>query len=152
MSGDDVSCRLSIRSQGPDVTPLIGFEAIAGKLQKMDDISKFDLPSYHCATTPVLECSEDGKTVRASWMDHSLTNMSVALGGDPENGRVPYMIFVSRYDHVFRKKNNQRYLTEFGWEPWLSLPNWLCDPNEEIGWDKERVGIKYPFPFPAFHS
>ena len=146
MSGDDVTCKLSIRSRGPETPTLVGFEAIAGKLQGMDDIAVLSLPSYHCATTPVLESSADGNTVRASWMDHSLTNMSVALGADPENGMVPYMIFVSRYDHVFRRIHNRWYLVEFGWEPALGLPNWLCNPADEIGWDPQRRGLKYPRP------
>ncbi len=146
MSGDGVTCRLSIRSRGPESPDLVGFDEIASKLQGMDEIAMPDLPSYHCAAAPFLVSSDDGETVWASWMDHSLTNMSVALGASGEDGTVPYMIFVSRYDHVFRKIGGKWYLTEFGWEPGLGLPNWACDPAEEIGWDRERQGRKYPLP------
>ena len=38
MSGDDVTCKLSIRSRGPETPTLVGFEAIAGKLQGMEKL------------------------------------------------------------------------------------------------------------------
>lgn len=142
---------ISIRSRGPQTPTLTDYDSVKTKLEDMDSVFINHQPSYHCASTPVMEVSPDGNTVRASWIDHSITNMSQAFGLDSENGTVPYMIFLSRYDHVFRKLNQKWYLTEFNWEPGLGFPNWFYAPSKTRGWSAKTDQEKYPLPL-TYHT
>ena len=143
---DTAAYWLHIRSQGPDVQKLIGSAPIEQKLKGMDACFRPHQPSYHCASTPVLEVSADGACVRASWIDHSLTNMGQAFGARTADGTVPYMVFVSRYDHVFQRIDGKWYLTQFNWEPCLGFPDWAFDPGKNTGWLASAADGKYPLP------
>ena len=146
IKNDAVPYRLHIRSQGPHMPPLEDEISIMAKLSGMDKCFLPRQPGYHCASTPVIEVDETGTRVRASWIDHSLTNMGQAFGTNAEDGSVPYMIFVSRYDHVFHQISGKWYLTSFFWEPCLSLPNWAYRLENDEGLAVAPGDGQYPLP------
>ena len=133
---------LSIRSQGPRTPDKVGPAQIAEKLSGMDAVYKPGQLTYHCATTPVLE-QPDQNTVLASWIDHSLTNL-----GPKEDGRADYMVFVTRYDHVFQRVEGRWYLTRFNWEPCLGFPDgsFVSLPGRGQGWASDHPDESYPLP------
>ncbi|MBO6054770.1 MAG: hypothetical protein J6P31_04555 [Oscillospiraceae bacterium] len=133
---------LSIRSQGPQTPPKTGPEEISGKLTPMDASFRPPHLTYHCATTPVIQQMEPD-VIRASWIDHSLTNL-----GPRSDGSAGYMVFVTRYDHVFRRIRGHWYLTEFNWEPCLGFPDesFVSLPGAGQGWAASHPDQLYPLP------
>lgn len=112
-------------------------------------------PSYHTATTPIIEISEDGTYAKATWMEHSLTNLGQArLPGIPaaEDGKVNYMIFTGKYFHEFKKIDGERYVTGFNWEPMMSLPTWQFDAVNSKGWASSGSTQKFPLPGETYQS
>lgn len=135
---------LSIRSRGPETPNFVGDKSITDKLSGMDKTHCPGQLSYHCATTPLIQAFDDGNTVRASWIDHSLTNR----GLDAETNTADYMVFVSRYEHTFRKIGGKWYLVNFNWEPCLGLPFgvWRYCPGHYSGQAPTFTDTRYPFP------
>lgn len=132
---------LSIRSQGPQTPAKVGTDEITGKLSGMDGMFRLGQITYHCATTPVIEELQPG-LIRASWIDHSLTNQ-----GPRADGSAGYMVFVTRYDHVFRRIDGRWYLTSFGWEPCLGIPDESFVSLPSPGsWTTDHPEERYPLP------
>ncbi len=134
---------MSIRSQGPQTPARTGDAEILDKLVPMEAGYVPGQITYHCATTPVIQLDKDGETVHASWIDHSLTNFGPKEGQD----HVDYMVFVTRYDHVFKKAGGKWCLVEFNWEPCLGLPFYKAPKDGGSGW-AGRYGREELYPFP----
>lgn len=139
----------------PERTALTTYDEIHERVVGMDQDLVPSQPSYHTATTPIIEISEDGTYAKATWMEHSLTNLGQArLPGIPaaEDGKVNYMIFTGKYFHEFKKIDGEWYVTGFNWEPMMSLPTWQFDAVNSKGWASSGSTQKFPLPGEAYQS
>ncbi len=135
---------LHICSRGEEASPPItGGEAIAARLAGMDSQFHLHFFSYHAETTPVIEIAPDGCHARGTWFDHSATCL---YGDRREDGIVPYMPFVFKYNHAFEKIGGVWYLTHFYGKPLISLRDWYFDPAATEGLAGEDSGENYPLP------
>lgn len=136
MKHEEFTPTMLIRSQGAKTARLVGEKEILGKLSGMDANYHPGMLTYHCATTPLIRISEDGTRATGTWFDHSATNLS---NGDINQRRIPYMVFVARYRHEFRKIAGKWYLTDFFWEPLISLADWMWDRDKDDAQRNETV-------------
>lgn len=133
-----------IKSQGEKTPKLGGEKEILHKLSEMDANYHPGMYTFHTAATPLIEISADGQSATGTWFDHSATNLS---GGDSGAERIPYMVFVARYRHHFQKIDGTWYLTDFFWEPLISLDDWIFDRKHSAGQAvRENAGL-YPEAF-----
>ena len=138
MKHDGFVPTMHIRSQGAKTKKLVGEKEILGKLSGMDARFRPGMLTFHTATTPLVEISSDGTRATGTWFDHSATNLS---GGDAASEEIPYMVFVARYRHEFCKLDGKWYLTDFFWEPLISLDDWIWNSGEHVkGQVSEGVG------------
>ena len=152
--GEGVPFSFFLRSN-PQRTPITEAEALVNQVTGMDAGLVTSQPSYHTATTPIVEISADGKKATATWMEHSLTNLGQAqIPGIPqsEEGKPNYMIFTGKYFHEFTKINGEWFVTSFNWEPMMSLPIWQFDPTTSKGWAASGSTQKFPFPKEKYES
>lgn len=133
--------KMWIKSQGEGTPKLEGTEAIQARLEGMDRHFVNRMYSYHTATTPLIEISSDGQSATGTWYDHSATNLSSEAISPT---KIPYMVFVARYVHKFRKFHGQWYLTDFFWEPLIHLEPWHFDLNRSKGWVQLDGAGNYP--------
>lgn len=141
MENDSFVPKMMMKSYGNQSPVHIGRSGIQKKLEDLESHYIPGMFSYHMATTPVIQFSEDGKTAWGAWFDHSATNLyDAAVCKDV----IPYMIFVGRYMHEFKKIQNQWYMTSFFGEPLLSMADWEFDVPASEGWVKTRKGEHYP--------
>ncbi len=135
---------LHISSQGEKSRMLESEEDILGKLTSMDRQFTNLQYSYHTTTTPVIAISQDGLSAKGVWFDHSATNLS---GTVSESDIIPYMVFVAKYVHEFKKKDGQWKLVHFYWEPLINLPDWRFNPLTSSGWVSQENPGNYPVAF-----
>ena len=133
-----------IKSQGEKTAKLNGEKEILHKLSDMDARYHPGMYTFHTATTPLIEISVDGRTAVGTWFDHSATNLS---GSAFEDSKIPYMVFVARYRHHFRKIDGKWFLTDFFWEPLISLQDWSFDRKHSGGLAARKNAVLYPEAF-----
>ncbi len=144
MKNREIECRMLIRSQG-ERSKILSTEAeIIHKLSEMDQQFHDLMYSYHTATTPIIEIEENGNYAKATWFDHSATNLfSMAT----TNELIPYMVFVAKYVHQFRRIEGKWYLVDFYWEPLISLPDWEFNLMNSKGFVSKKDAGKYKNPY-----
>lgn len=141
MKNDSFVPKMMMKSYGDQSPVHVGKSGIQKKLADLESHYIPGMYSYHMATTPVIQFSEDGKTAWGAWFDHSATSLyDDAICKD----HIPYMVFVGRYMHEFKKIQNQWYMTSFFSEPLLSMADWELDVPASEGWVKSRKGEHYP--------
>lgn len=126
-----------------------GMKDILAQLDSMDTHFIFGMYSYHTATTPLIEISEDGKFARGTWFDHSATNMYSASLTEKDQGQtlIPYMVFIARYVHEFKKIDGKWYLSNFYWEPLINLNDWQFDHVHSDGFVRWAHDCYFPWAF-----
>lgn len=128
-------------------TPLIGLPDILNKLSGMDSHFVHRMYSYHTAANPLIEISEDGCYAKGTWFDHSATNLYSPKACEGGLAAIPYMVFIARYVHEFRKIDGQWYLTGFYWEPLINLCDWQFNLEKSEGIVRYKDKINYPLAF-----
>ena len=100
-------------------------------------------------SSPMIEISEDGKFARGTWFDHSATNMYSAslTDKDQEQPLIPYMVFIARYVHEFKKIDGKWYLSNFYWEPLINLDDWQFDHVHSDGFVRWAHDCYFPWAF-----
>ncbi|MBB5264942.1 hypothetical protein HNP82_002081 [Catenibacillus scindens] len=144
MKNDGFVPEMLIRSRGAQTPKLHGEDEILHKLSGMDARYHPGMYTFHTATTPLIEISVDGRTAVGTWFDHSATNLS---GSAFEDSKIPYMVFVARYRHHFRKIDGKWFLTDFFWEPLISLKDWSFDRKHSGGLAARKNAVLYPEAF-----
>lgn len=133
-----------IRSQGDKTKALESLEEVTAKLQDLTDNYHNPYYTYHAPTTPVILVNARKDRIRGIWFDHAATSLySMAKG--PE--AVPYMVFVNKYVHEFRKIEGKWYLVRFFCEPLISQPDWLLNMTENMGYIMKKDTVCFPAQF-----
>ena len=133
-----------IRSQGDKTKALESLEEVTAKLQDLTDNYHNPYYTYHAPTTPVILVNARKDRIRGIWFDHAATSLySMAKG--PE--AVPYMVFVNKYVHEFRKIEGKWYLVRFFCEPLISQPDWLLNMTENTGYIMKKDTVCFPAQF-----
>lgn len=141
MKNDSFVPKMMMKSYGNQSPVHVGKAGIQKKLENLESHYIPGMYSYHMATTPVIQFSEDGKTAWGAWFDHSATSL---YDDAVRKDEIPHMVFVGRYMHEFKKIQNQWYMTSFFSEPLLSMADWMFDVPASEGWVKNRKGEHYP--------
>ncbi len=141
--------KMTMKSYGEGSPVYTGETQILKKLSELESHYTPYMFSFHMGTTPVIEFSRDGQSARGAWFDHSATNL-FHEGTDLRS--VPYMVFVGRYMHEFKKIGGRWYLTRFFGEPLLGMADWYLDFETSEGWIKTAEDGSYPEPFSSLED
>ena len=132
-----------IRSYGAATPVLDCYEKIAAKITDMTSQYCPGYYTFHAPTTPVIR-SLGPDEMLGTWFDCAATNLR-SMADSPR--AVPYMAFVNKYVHRFRRIQGRWYLTKFKAEPLISLPDWELDMMENTGWLTAAPQKEFPAPF-----
>ena len=120
-----------IRSFGARTKRLENLEEIKEKLSGMMSQYRNRYYTFHAPTTPVLQYEGDESHVVATFFDCGTTNLRSAAKTLQD---IPYMIFINKYVHRFRKINGKWYFAEFYGEPAIGMEDWHFDLEHSRGY------------------
>jgi len=132
---------MMIRSYGAKTKALENLNAIIDKTNTMTSLYCNRYYTYHAPTTPVIQVNSDGTCARGTWYDHAATNLR-SMAKTQES--IPYMVFVNKYVHDFKKINGRWYMTRFYAEPLIAVPDWELDMVHSRGYISVRETEAFP--------
>ena len=141
---------ISRSMRGFSNTRVYGADEFREYLINRQDKSFFtSMPAFHTATTPLVEVNAEGNYAKAVWLDHSISDLY--KGKLKEERFLPYAAYIGKYEHEFVKEDGTWKWIGFGWEPLVSLPDYVCDTEQSGEWlDWKHKKIRYPKPFEKY--
>lgn len=147
---------MSFKTTGLNAPDIVAKEDIEKKLQSFDDnLNGIETaPSYHTVSTPCIEFSEDGTTAKATWAEHTFTNMTLVLLQHPEyaageigDGESGYFNCIGKYFFELRKIDGTWYIEHWYYEPIVSLAQLNTSAAYAKGFTGDQRFDIYPEPF-----
>ena len=136
--------KMLIRSFGAKPKKLENLEEIREKLSGMISQYQNRYYTFHAPTTPVLQYEGDQEHIIGTWFDCGTTNLRSMAKSVNE---IPYMIFINKYVHRFRKIDGRWYFAEFYGEPAIGFPDWYFDLEHSRGYVSLEGTKCYPDEF-----
>lgn len=132
---------MKMRSFGDRSKEQKDLSEILEKVSEMNSHFRNRYYTYHAPTTPVITLNKEGDFAVGTWFDHASTNLREMVKS-PE--QIPYMVFVNKYVHKFKKMNGKWYFTRFYCEPLISLPDWELDMLHNRGFISQPDTAHFP--------
>ena len=100
--------------------------------------------SYHSATTPLIQASQDGKRAKARWLDIGWTIHGRGMSkGDPPFPVVPVF---GMYEHDLVRENGRWKVHDYRFYALLQMHSWYTDPDRALGWSSLENRGQWPMP------